>query len=75
MIFAWRVFIEGPAGMKYSEHANVDPVTGQGWLTARASCTEGKWKLLDSGPVRDTIESAAPSRMKSLKLIRAFKFV
>jgi hypothetical protein len=75
MIFAWRVFIEGPPGMKYSEHAIVDPVTGQGWLTAWAGCMEGKGKLVDSGPVRDTIESAAPSRMKSLKFLRAFKFV
>ena len=66
-ITASSVFISGPAGYQNSEHAPdavcVSHFCGFAW----ASCTAGRWKLLDIGPVRLTSEKATENTMMSFR--------
>jgi hypothetical protein len=68
------VFISGPAGyQKLPEQAPEEPWVTQGSGTARASCTVGKWKSPDIGPVRLAREKATAKIISSLTVGRPFK--
>jgi hypothetical protein len=74
------VFIAGPAGYQKWEHAPEVPFTSHGFsLTActsgtPGSCTPGRWKLLDNGPVRLAREKATANIVSSLIVCMFLKF-
>src|SRR6266704_3458469 len=67
-----NVSIAGPAGTQLSEHG--EPGVEQGATVARATLTDGSWKLLDIAPEKEAREKTTAKTSISLTIEIVLKY-